>query len=229
MLDFLLHFESYLPGLIESYGVWIYALVWVIVFCETGLVVTPFLPGDSMLFALGAFAAQGSLHIGWLFGGLVLAAIAGDSLNYLIGKYLGQSILNNPHQKLFKPEHYRKAHEFYEKWGGKAIVLSRFVPIVRTFAPFVAGVGKMHYHKFIAYNVVGGVLWVSLFLGLGYGLGNLEWVKGNFKAIAIGIIVLSLVPIVWEIAAAKMSKKSPAVPASSAGDKKEPELVTADR
>jgi membrane-associated protein len=212
MLDILLNFDKALPAFFANYGAWVYAVVFGIIFCETGLVVTPILPGDSMLFAMGAFAAQGSLEIGTLAGLLVIAAVAGDSLNYLIGKYLGHAILNNPHQKLFKPEHYQKAHAFYAKWGGKAIVLSRFIPIVRTFAPFVAGIGHMHYRKFVVYNIAGGVAWVALFLGMGYGLGNLTWVKGNFKLIALAIIILSLLPVAWEVVHAHM--KSSVTPIS---------------
>ena len=150
MIDFLLHFDTQLPALIAQWGPWVYALVFVIVFCETGLVVAPFLPGDSLLFALGAFAAQGSLDLTTLAVGLTVAAIAGDSLNYALGWWLGERLLNNPQQKFFKREHFDKAHAFYEKYGGKAIILSRFIPIVRTFAPFVAGVGEMNYKKFFA-------------------------------------------------------------------------------
>lgn len=207
MLDFLLHFDTQLPALFATYGTWVYAIVFLIVFCETGLVVTPFLPGDSMLFALGAFAAQGSLDIVVLGVGLMIAAIAGDSVNYALGKLFGQRLLENPKQKLFKRSHYEKAHAFYAKYGGKAIILSRFVPIVRTFAPFVAGVAKMDYKKFLAYNVIGGIVWVVLFLLGGYWLGTLPWVKANFKVVVIGIIVVSVLPIVWELAAAQLLKK----------------------
>lgn len=204
LIDIILHFDAYLPVFFAEYGLWLYAVVILIIFCETGLVVTPFLPGDSMLFALGAFAAQGTLNIWLLFLGLFVAAVLGDTVNYSIGRNLGEAILKNPRQKLFKPAHYEKAHAFYERYGGKAIILARFVPIVRTFAPFVAGVAKMHYHKFIAYNVIGGGLWVALFLGLGYALGNVEFVKKHFEIIVPVIIVLSLVPIAWELAAAKL-------------------------
>lgn len=207
MLDFLLHFDTQLPALFATYGTWVYAIVFLIVFCETGLVVTPFLPGDSMLFALGAFAAQGSLDIVVLGIGLTVAAIAGDSVNYALGKLFGQRLLENPKQKLFKRSHYEKAHGFYAKYGGKAIILSRFVPIVRTFAPFVAGVAKMDYKKFLAYNVIGGIVWVVLFLLGGYWLGTLPWVKANFKLVIIGIIVVSVLPIVWELTAAQLRKK----------------------
>lgn len=208
MIDFLLHFDTQLPQLFAAYGAWVYAIVFGIVFCETGLVVTPFLPGDSMLFALGAFAAHGSLDVTVLAIGLTLAAIAGDSLNYAIGKIFGNKLLDNPKQKFFKRSHYEKAHNFYQKYGGKAIILSRFVPIVRTFAPFVAGVAQMNYRKFFAYNVIGGVVWVALFLFGGYLLGTLPFVKANFKALIIGIIIVSVLPIVWELVAARLKKKS---------------------
>lgn len=207
MIDFLLHFDVELPKLFLAYGVWVYAIVFTIIFCETGLVVTPFLPGDSMLFALGAFAATGSLDIIILALGLAIAAIAGDSLNYMIGLFLGERILSNPKQKIFKREHYQKAHGFYERHGGKAIILARFIPIVRTFAPFVAGVARMRYRNFFAYNVIGGVLWVLLFLGGGYMLGNIPLVKGNFKTITIAIIIVSLLPIAWELFRARRKSK----------------------
>ncbi len=208
MLDFLLHFDTQLPQLFVTYGVWVYAIVFLIVFCETGLVVTPFLPGDSMLFALGAFAAHGSLDVSVLAIGLAIAAIAGDSLNYTLGKFFGHRLLENPRQKFFKKAHYEKAHAFYQKYGGKAIILSRFVPIVRTFAPFVAGVAQMNYKKFFAYNVIGGIVWVAIFLFGGYMLGTLPFIKANFKAVIIGIIVVSILPIAWEIFAAKMKKRA---------------------
>mgnify|MGYP000427377448 CR=1 FL=1 len=204
LIDFLLHFDVLLPQFLADYGAWVYLIVFAIVFCETGLVVTPFLPGDSMLFALGAFAAMDALDFPTLWVLLTIAAVAGDSLNYTIGKKLGAGLLANPKQKIFKPEHYQKAHAFYEKHGGKAIVLSRFVPIVRTFAPFVAGVAKMNYLHFLMYNIAGGIFWVTLFLGLGFGLGEIPWVKGNFKLITIAIIVLSILPIVWEVAREKL-------------------------
>lgn len=206
MLDFLLHFDTQLPQLFAAYGAWVYAIVFLIVFCETGLVVTPFLPGDSMLFALGAFAAHGSLDISVLALGLGVAAIAGDSLNYALGKLFGQRLLENPRQKFFKKKHYEKAHAFYQKYGGKAIILSRFVPIVRTFAPFVAGVAHMNYPKFFAYNVIGAIVWVLLFLFGGYLLGTLPFIKSNFKAVILVIIVVSALPIVWELLAARMKK-----------------------
>jgi membrane-associated protein len=161
-----------------------------------------------MLFALGAFAAQGSLDIGVLTVSLFVAAVLGDSANYYIGRRLGDALLKSPRQRLFKPAHYQRAHEFYEKWGGKAIVLARFVPIVRTFCPFVAGVARMNYRKFIAYNISGGALWVGLFLGMGYALGNLAWVQEHFGIIVPVIIVISVLPIVWELAAARLRARN---------------------
>lgn len=206
MIDFLLHFDVELPKLFLTYGAWVYAIVFAIIFCETGLVVTPFLPGDSMLFALGAFAASGSLDIGILAVGLSIAAVAGNSLNYMLGAMLGGKLLANKKQKIFKQEYYDRAHQFYERHGMMAVVLSRFIPIVRSFAPFVAGVARMGYRKFGVYNLVGGVLWVGLFLGGGYLLGNLPWVKGNFKTVTIVIIVVSLLPVVWELFKPKTKK-----------------------
>jgi membrane-associated protein len=203
IIDFLLHFDRILPQVFEAWGPWLYLLVFAIIFCETGLVVMPFLPGDSLLFALGAFAGIGELNIWILLLGLIFAAILGDSLNYLLGERLGAKLLSSPRQRLFKPEHYEKAHLFYQKHGGKAIIMARFVPIVRTFAPFVAGVARMEYRKFLSYNVIGGITWVCLFLGLGYLLGQMEWVKANFKLLTLIIIAVSVLPIVWELWAAK--------------------------
>jgi membrane-associated protein len=204
MFDFLLHFDVELPKLFLAYGAWVYAIVFLIIFCETGLVVTPFLPGDSMLFALGAFAAQGSLNIFILLAGLAFAAVAGNSLNFAIGWRLGAGLLENPRQKFFKRRHYDKAHAFYQKHGGFAIILSRFIPVVRSFAPFVAGAARMSRRKFLVYNLIGGVLWVSLFAGGGFFLGRLPLVKGNFKTITLAIVVVSLIPAVWELSRARM-------------------------
>lgn len=206
MIDFLLHFDTQLPSLLAQHGTWVYALVFLIIFCETGLVITPFLPGDSMLFALGTFAAQGSLDIAMLAISLSIAAILGDSVNYALGSFFGQRLLQNPRQKFFKPEHYQKAHDFYEKYGAKAIILARFIPIVRTFAPFVAGIARMSYRKFLTYNIIGGVLWIGLFLGVGYGLGTLPWVKVHFKLIILCIMFVSILPVLWELWQAQRKK-----------------------
>jgi len=207
LIDLVLHFDQLLPEIFAQYGTWIYAIVFLIVFCETGLVVTPFLPGDSMLFALGAFAAQGHVDIALLFAGLFFAAVAGDNTNYAIGRFFGRKLLENPRQKLFKREYYEKAHAFYQKHGGRAVVLARFVPIVRTFSPFVTGVAHMDYKKFLAYDVGGGAFWVGLFLGSGYALGNVPIVKNNFEIVVPVIIVVSVLPIVYEILAAKLSAR----------------------
>lgn len=207
LLNIILHFNQYLPQFFADYGLWVYALVFLIVFCETGLVVTPFLPGDSMLFALGAFAAQQeALDIRILAIGLFLAAVGGDNLNYAVGRFLGKKLLDKP-RRFFKPAYYEKAHAFYEKWGGKAVVLARFVPIVRTFSPFTAGVARMSYRKFLAYDVGGGALWIGLFLGAGYALGNVAWVQHNFEIIVPVIIVVSVLPIVVELARAKLAAR----------------------
>ena len=203
-LLYVLHFDKVLPQIFAQYGAWIYVITFLIIFCETGLVVTPFLPGDSLLFALGAFAAQGSLSFGWLALTLFVAAVAGDNTNYFIGRNLGMALLKRPKQRLFKQAHYDKAHAFYEKWGGKAIILARFVPVVRTFSPFVAGVARMSYRKFIAFDLCGGAFWIGLFLCMGYGMGNLPWIKDHFEVVVPVIIFLSVLPIAFEFVRAKL-------------------------
>lgn len=202
IIDFVLHIDKNLVILAASYGGWIYGILFVVLFAETGLVVTPFLPGDSLLFAAGALAAMGSLHIGWLWILMAVAAFLGDTVNYWIGHFIGPRAFTMK-SGLLKKEYLDKAQAFYDKHGGKAIILARFVPIVRTFAPFVAGVGKMHYGSFISYNLIGGLLWVSLFLGTGYFFGNIPFVKENFELVAVGIILVSVVPIVMEAVKAK--------------------------
>ncbi len=197
-LEFLLHAENHLVAFIQNYGALVYALLFVIIFCETGLVVTPFLPGDSLLFAVGALTAQGLMQWEIVVPVLLVAAILGDSVNYAIGKWIGPRVFHFQDSKFFKREYLMKAHAFYEKYGGRAIILARFVPIVRTFAPFVAGVGTMNYMKFIVYNVTGAILWVGLFVGAGYFFGNLPFVRENLKVVILGIIIISVLPIVWE-------------------------------
>jgi membrane-associated protein len=203
-VDFFLHLDRHLAEVIQSYGTWTYALLFAIVFLETGLVVTPFLPGDSLLFAAGSFAAlqqpDGSpvLSLPLLFLLLSVAAIAGDTANYAIGAYLGPKVFHFPKSRFFNPEHLRKTHVFYEKYGGKTIIIARFVPIVRTFAPFVAGIGAMSYARFIAYNVVGGLLWVALCLGAGYFFGNLPFVRRNFSLVILAIVLISVLPALVE-------------------------------
>jgi membrane-associated protein len=197
-LEFLLHAENHLVAFIQNYGALVYALLFVIIFCETGLVVTPFLPGDSLLFAVGALTAQGLMASEMVVPVLLIAAILGDTVNYGIGKWIGPRVFHFEDSRFFKREYLMKAHAFYEKYGGRAIILARFIPIVRTFAPFVAGVGTMNYAKFIVYNVTGAILWVGLFVGAGYFFGNLPFVRQNIKVVILGIIIVSVLPIVWE-------------------------------
>lgn len=195
LIDAVLHVDRHIPELIEQFGPWIYGLMFAVVFCETGLVVTPFLPGDSLLFALGTFAAvENGLSLTWLLVLLSIAAILGDSVNYAIGSRLAGRILRGDHVPLINRKHIETTHEFFERYGAKAIILARFAPIVRTFAPFVAGMGRMTYRKFMAYNVIGGLTWVWLFLFLGYFFGNLPFVRKNFTYVILAIVFLSLLP-----------------------------------
>ncbi|MBV6451050.1 MAG: Protein DedA [Anaerolineales bacterium] len=195
LVDLFLHLDEHLANIINQYGTWTYAILFVVIFLETGVVVTPFLPGDSLLFAAGTFAALGSLNVYALAGLLMLAAILGDTVNYSIGHYLGERAYNI---KFLKKEYFDKTHAFFEKHGGKTIFLARFVPIVRTFAPFVAGIGKMSYAYFITYNFVGGVVWVLLFTFAGYFFGNIPFVRKNFEFVIIAIIGISLLPMIVE-------------------------------
>ena len=197
-VDLFLHLDKHLAEVIAAYGGYTYGLLFAIVFLETGLVVTPILPGDSLLFAAGTFAALGSLDVWVVVGLLSVAAILGDTVNYGIGKYLGPKVFHYPKSRFFNPEHLKKTHAFYEKYGGKTIIIARFVPIVRTFAPFVAGIGAMTYGKFLAYNVIGGVLWVAVCVFAGYFFGNLPFVKNNFSLVVLAIIVISILPGVFE-------------------------------
>jgi len=199
LVKIFLHIDKYLGSLTANYGLWVYLMLFIVIFCETGLVVTPFLPGDSLLFAAGAIAAIGSLNIWLLFMLLLAAAILGDTVNYSIGSLLSQQVLKEEKIPLIKKKHLDKTHEFFEKYGGKTIVIARFVPIVRTFAPFVAGVGKMSYPQFLSFNVVGGLAWITLFTFGGYFFGNLSIVKQNFSLIVLAIILLSVVPIIVEL------------------------------
>lgn len=197
-IDIFIHLDRHLIWLIQHFGVWVYLIVFLIVFCETGLVVTPFLPGDSLLFGLGALAAIGDLNVAWLFVLLSSAAIAGDTVNYFIGKYVGPKVFHQETSRFFKREYLERTHRFYEKYGGKTIVIARFVPIIRTFAPFVAGIGAMTYAKFIIYNVLGGIAWVAVFIFGGYYFGNLPFVKNNFTLVIMAIIIISVLPGVIE-------------------------------
>lgn len=212
-IDFILHAENHLVWFIQNYGLWIYGLLFLIIFCETGLVVTPFLPGDSLLFAVGALAARPemNLKVEIIVPLLLVAAIVGDSVNYAIGKWFGPKVFHYESSRFFNKNHLLKAHAFYVKYGGRAIILARFVPIVRTFAPFVAGVGTMDYRKFLFYNITGAIIWVGLFVGAGYVFGGLEIVQKNMKLVILGIIIVSVLPIVWEFFKAWQEKrKNPA-------------------
>jgi membrane-associated protein len=217
LIDFVLHIDEALGGIIQTYGFWTHFILFAIIFCETGLVVTPFLPGDSLLFAAGALAAQypEALNVFLLWIMLMVAAILGDAVNYTIGSFFGERILkmNLP---FVKQEYIDKTHEFYEKHGGKTIIMARFVPIVRTFAPFVAGIGKMSYSKFFTFNVLGGVIWVTLFIWTGYIFGGLEFVKQNFELVALAIVLLSVLPMIWEFVQARREKQQHASKSTSA-------------
>ena len=207
-VDFFLHLDKHLGAMIQQYGVWTYAILTLVVFCETGLVVTPFLPGDSLLFAAGALAAlpDTPLRVGILFLLLAAAAVAGDTANYWIGHRVGPRAFEGK-IKFLNPEHLARTHDFYERYGGKTIIIARFVPIVRTFAPFVAGIGSMTYGRFIAYNVAGGVLWVAVCLFAGYFFGNLPFVQQNFSVVILAIIFISVLPGVFELARHKMEAR----------------------
>ena len=208
LIDFILHIDQHLIELTQTYGLWIYAILFLIVFCETGLVVTPFLPGDSLLFAAGAVAALGGMNVHMAAALLLAAAVIGDAANFAIGKYFGEKLFAKPDSRVFKREYLDKTHAFYEKYGGKTIILARFVPIVRTFAPFVAGLGDMHYGRFIRYNIIGALMWVGLLTYAGYFFGELPVVKNNFGLVVIGIIAVSVLPMAVEIAKAKWGKKA---------------------
>jgi membrane-associated protein len=202
LLDLFLHLDTHLGEFVSLYGVWVYGLLFLIVFAETGLVVTPFLPGDSLLFAAGALAATSLLDLRLILALLVVAAILGDAVNYSVGHFVGPRVFHAEDRtsfwhRLLNRDHLREAHAFFERYGGKAIVLGRFVPIVRTFVPFVAGCGSMSYPQFAFYNVMGGIAWVGLCVGAGYAFGNMPWVKDNFTFVVLGIVFVSLLPMAW--------------------------------
>ena len=195
-LDLILHLDVYLDLLVNNYGPWIYAILFLVIFCETGLVVMPFLPGDSLLFIAGAVAAGGGMDPVLLGGLLMLAAIMGDSTNYVIGRTAGEKLFSNPNSKIFRRDYLQKTHDFYDKHGGKTVTLARFLPIIRTFAPFVAGVAKMPYPRFFGFSVLGTILWVGGLVTLGYFFGNVPFIKKNLSLLVVAIILLSLVPMI---------------------------------
>ncbi len=219
LIEFLLKFDQHLLDMLESVGPWTYVFLFVIVFCETGLVVTPFLPGDSLLFAAGALAATNdSLSFPIVLVSLAVAAILGDAVNYLIGEKFGERILAAQKISWIKPAHLEKTHAFFERYGNKTIVIARFVPIVRTFAPFVAGIGRMSYRKFGMYNVVGGIAWVVICTTAGYQFGKFRWVKNNFSAVVLGIVFVSVLPIVFEFLLAWRRGQTPIEATTSTTD-----------
>ncbi len=199
LLDILLHLDRHLGEIIRDFGVWTYLILFVIVFCETGLVVTPILPGDSLLFAVGTFAALGALDLAVSLIMLSVAAVAGDSINYAIGYRVGPSVFRGERSRWLNREYLNRTHRFYERHGSKTIVIARFVPIVRTFAPFVAGIGRMTYSRFLTYNVAGGIAWIAIFVLGGYFFGNIPVVKRNFTVVIFAIIVISVLPALIEI------------------------------
>ena len=211
LIDFVLHMDRYLGQIVTDTGMWTYIILFVVIFIETGLVVTPFLPGDSILFAAGALiAAQGVLDIKLLYILMVLAAVAGDTANYWIGHYIGPRVFHEK-SRFLKKEYLDRTHAFYEKHGGKTIFFARFIPIIRTFAPFVAGVGRMTYGHFISYNVIGGILWPALFLFGGYYFGNITFIKEHFSLVVIAIVLISLLPAVIEVLRNRKNPSAPSV------------------
>ena len=198
VVEILLHLDTHLDSVIRNYGFWTYGIFFLIIFLETGLVVTPFLPGDSLLFAAGTFAALGSLDAKWLIILLSLAAIVGDTVNYWIGYRVGPKVFRKENSRFLNKKHLHRTHQFYERYGGKTIIIARFVPIIRTFAPFVAGIGSMTYGRFITYNIVGGIAWVVIFILGGYFFGNIPLVRQNFSLVIVAIIILSILPGIIE-------------------------------
>jgi len=208
LVDIFLHLDRYLDLVIRDYGTWTYGILILIIFCETGLVVTPFFPGDSLLFATGTFAAIGSLKVNWIALSLGLAAVAGDSTNYWIGYFTGPKVFSQEKSRLFNKEYLLKTQSFYDKYGRKTIILCRFVPIVRTFAPFVAGIGRMPYKIFLSYSIIGTTCWISIFVFGGYFFGNIPIVKNNFTVVIMGIIFVSLLPGIVEFVRHRYFRKS---------------------
>ena len=207
-IDIVLHLDVYLDMLVNNYGPWIYAILFLVIFCETGLVVMPFLPGDSLLFIAGAVAAGGGMDPVLLGGLLMLAAILGDSTNYIIGRTAGEKLFSNPNSKIFRRDYLQKTHDFYDRHGGKTVTLARFLPILRTFAPFVAGVGKMPYPRFFMFSILGTILWVGGLVTLGYFFGNVPFIKKNLSLLVVFIILLSLVPMIIGVFRSRFGRNS---------------------
>jgi membrane-associated protein len=220
LLEIVLHIDVFIDGQIHLWGAWMYVVLFLVIFCETGLVVTPFLPGDSLLFAAAAVAARPNspLDIWILLAVLLAAAILGDTVNYWIGAKLGPRLLKNPDSKILKKEYLDKTHAFFERYGGKAIILGRFVPFVRTFAPFLAGVGEMHYRRFLEFNAIGGVLWVGLFVGSGYFFGRIPIVEKNLTLVLAAVVVVTTIPIVVEYYRSKRAARLEAAAAAPVSD-----------
>lgn len=209
-LDLILHLDAYLDLLVTNYGPWIYAILFAVIFCETGLVVMPFLPGDSLLFIAGAVAAGGGMDPVLLAGLLMAAAILGDSTNYVIGRTTGERLFRNPNSKIFRRDYLQRTHDFYERHGGKTVTMARFLPILRTFAPFVAGIAHMHYPRFLAFSVTGSLLWVGGLVTLGYFFGNVPFIKQHLSLMVVGIIILSLVPMILGLLRGRLGRAAKA-------------------
>ncbi|BCJ09182.1 membrane protein [Pseudomonas sp. RtIB026] len=209
-LALILHLDAYLDLLVNNYGPWIYAILFAVIFCETGLVVMPFLPGDSLLFIAGAVAAGGGMDPVLLAGLLMTAAILGDSTNYVIGRTAGERLFRNPNSKIFRQDYLQRTHEFYERHGGKTVTLARFLPILRTFAPFVAGIAHMHYPRFLAFSVAGSLLWVGGLVTLGYFFGNVPFIKQHLSLMVVAIIILSLVPMILGLLRGRLGRTAKA-------------------
>jgi membrane-associated protein len=205
--DLIVHLDKHLAMLVQNYGPWIYAILFLIIFCETGLVITPFLPGDSLLFIAGALAATGGMDVHIVVVLLIIAAVLGDAVNYQIGAWAGPKIFKDDNARYLKKSHLEKAHAFYEKWGGAAIILARFTPFLRTYVPFVAGMSRMSYRKFALYNITGGIIWVASLTYLGYFFGNIPWVKANQGFMVIGIVIVSLIPVLIGVIKSRTSIK----------------------
>ncbi len=209
-LDLILHLDAYLDLLVTNYGPWIYAILFTVIFCETGLVVMPFLPGDSLLFIAGAVAAGGGMDPLLLAGLLMAAAILGDSTNYVIGRTAGERLFNNPNSKIFRRDYLQRTHDFYERHGGKTVTMARFLPILRTFAPFVAGIAHMHYPRFLGFSIAGSLLWVGGLVTLGYFFGNVPFIKQHLSLMVVGIIILSLVPMILGLLRGRLGRTAKA-------------------